>query len=145
MYLHKDDTENGDFVIKLAIQHKDHWLGTNANKDCYVPQRPLNYDILWRNFETKPTNQLCHQCMYFTPGISDFSLCAAKSFIPSSSSPDIWHILCSTITPLQAVPLLPFSSPLLPLDPACFLPGPRAYFLFVLAQGATCPERPTAW
>lgn len=25
------------------------------------------------------------------------------------------------------------------------VPGPRAYFLFVLAQGATYPERPTAW
>lgn len=28
---------------------------------------------------------------------------------------------------------------------ASFLPGPRAHFLFVMAQGATCPERPTAW
>lgn len=28
---------------------------------------------------------------------------------------------------------------------ASFLPGPGARFLFVLAQGATCPERPTAW
>lgn len=28
---------------------------------------------------------------------------------------------------------------------ARFLPGPRVYFLFVLAQGAMCPERPTAW
>ncbi|MEQ2170990.1 hypothetical protein GOODEAATRI_006093, partial [Goodea atripinnis] len=47
--------------------------------------------------------------------------------------------------PRQAVLLILFLTSLPTGHAASFLPGPRAHFLFVLAQGATCPKGPTAW
>lgn len=83
-----------------------------------------------------------------------------KSFLILSFFSNL--LLTSTFCPLVLLTYQPFhisvaSLPcrpvlhtlLLPSLPtghiASFLPGPRAHFLFVLAQGATCPKGPTAW
>lgn len=71
--------------------------------------------------------------------INAFPLYSPSSLVPSTSPIQTFDISSVAIAtqPLQAV-LLPPALTYLPI-------GHAASFLFVLAQGATCPERPTAW
>lgn len=71
-------------------------------------------------------------------------------FIPQPFETLWYHIrLFPSSLPYGAISHLFSLSKLPPSLPpgygASIPPGPRVYFLFVLAKGATCPGRPTAW
>ena len=93
-------------------------------------------------------------CRFFLFYSLDFPLIAPWSCWKYIEASPLLHsyltsLLSSVATrPPPSCSLLPpsLSSPHIPLAPqpiSCQAPG--FYFLFVLAQGATCPERPTAW